>query len=430
MNFSLVCTRVFRFFQKRKNKYAKGSFFAGLLLLFEKKSDILILYERNFERNFEMDILTVLNWIFACFMILATLDRIFGNRFGVGKEMEKGVMLLGTMTISMVGMIVLAPVIANLLMPLLTPLQKYLHLEPSVIMGSLLANDMGGAPLAKEVASSEVSGYFNGLVVASMLGATVSFTIPLALGVIDKSRHKDVALGMLCGIITIPVGCLVSGLMLKMTFAELALNLIPLIIFSGLIALGLALAPNGCVKVFTIFGKGVQILVAVGLAVGIFFKLTGITLIPGIADFDGEGMKTVVNACVVMTGAFPLVYILSKILQKPLVVLGKLIGINATSAMGLISCLATNVTTINMVSDMDKKGVVLNMSFAVSGAFVFAGHLAYTMSFNGAYLIPVIVGKLVAGVSAVILANFVYNKMARSEKTEEVSAEAEAAAAK
>jgi ethanolamine transporter EutH len=52
------------------------------------------------------------------------------------------------------------------------------------------------------------------------------------------------------------------------------------------------------------------------------------------------------------------------------------------------------------------------------------------MSFNGAYLIPVIVGKLVAGVSAVILANFVYNKMARSEKTEEVSAEAEAAAAK
>lgn len=357
-------------------------------------------------------------------MILATLDRIFGNRLGMGKELEKGVMLLGTMTLSMVGMIVLAPVIANLLMPLLVPLQKYLHLEPSVIMGSLLANDMGGAPLAKEVAGSEVSGYFNGLVVASMLGATVSFTIPLALGVIDKSRHKDVALGMLCGIITIPVGCLVSGLILKMSFAELATNLIPLIIFSGLIALGLALAPNGCVKVFTIFGKGVQILVALGLAVGLFSKLTGIVLIPGIADFDEEGMKTVVNACVVMTGAFPLVYVLSKLLKKPLVVLGKLIGINSTSAMGLISCLATNVTTINMVADMDKKGVVLNMAFAVSGAFVFAGHLAYTMSFNADYLIPVIIGKLVAGVTAVILANFVYNKQAKSAKAES-AAEAE-----
>ena len=359
-----------------------------------------------------------LYFVFACFMLLATADRIFGNRFGVGKEMEKGVMLLGTMTLSMVGMIVLAPVISNLIMPVLNPLKEYLHLEPSVIMGSLLANDMGGAPLAEQVASNAVSGYFNGLVVGSMLGATVSFTIPLALGVIDKQHHKEVALGMLCGIITIPVGCLISGLILKMSLADLAMNLIPLIIFSGIIATGLALAPNGCVKVFTIFGKGVQILVAIGLAAGIFSKLTGITLIPGMASFDDEGMRTVVNACVVMTGAFPLVYILSKILKKPLILLGKLIGINDIAAMGLISCLATNVTTISMAEQMDKKGIVLNMAFAVSGAFVFAGHLAFTVSFNADYLIPVIVGKLTAGICSVILANFVFNKLNKKEKTE------------
>ena len=359
-----------------------------------------------------------LYFVFACFMLLATVDRVIGNRFGVGKEMEKGVMLLGTMTLSMVGMIVLAPVIASWIMPVLNPLKEYLHLEPSVIMGSLLANDMGGAPLAEQVASNAASGYFNGLVVASMLGATVSFTIPLALGVIDKKYHKDVALGMLCGIITIPVGCLISGLILKMSVADLARNLIPLMIFSGLIALGLALAPNGCVKVFTIFGKGVQILVALGLALGIFSKLTGIILLPGMASFDDEGMKTVVNACVVMTGAFPLVYILSKILKKPLIFFGKLIGINDISAMGLVSCLATNVTTISMVEKMDKKGIVLNMAFAVSGAFVFAGHLAFTVSFNANYLVPVIIGKLTAGICAVILANFVFNKLNKKEKTE------------
>ena len=366
-----------------------------------------------------------LYFVFACFMLLATVDRVIGNRFGVGKEMEKGVMLLGTMTLSMVGMIVLAPVIAGWIMPVLNPLKEYLHLEPSVIMGSLLANDMGGAPLAEQVASNAASGYFNGLVVASMLGATVSFTIPLALGVIDKKYHKDVALGMLCGIITIPVGCLISGLILKMSFADLAANLIPLIIFSGLIALGLALAPNGCVKVFTIFGKGIQILVALGLALGIFSKLTGITLLPGMASFDDEGMRTVVNACVVMTGAFPLVYILSKILKKPLIFFGKLIGINDISAMGLVSCLATNVTTISMVDKMDKKGIVLNMAFAVSGAFVFAGHLAFTVSFNADYLIPVIIGKLTAGICAVILANFVFNKMNKKANTEVAEAQEE-----
>ena len=68
-----------------------------------------------------------LYFVFACFMLLATADRIFGNRFGVGKEMEKGVMLLGTMTLSMVGMIVLAPVISNLIMPVLNPQKEYLQ---------------------------------------------------------------------------------------------------------------------------------------------------------------------------------------------------------------------------------------------------------------------------------------------------------------
>ena len=110
--------------------------------------------------------------------------------------------------------------------------------------------------------------------------------------------------------------------------------------------------------------------------------------------------------------------LLSKILKKPLIFFGKLIGINDISAMGLISCLATNVTTISMVEKMDKKGTVLNMAFAVSGAFVFAGHLAFTVSFNADYLIPVIVGKLTAGICAVILANFVFNKMNKKAKSE------------
>ena len=71
-----------------------------------------------------------------------------------------------------------------------------------------------------------------------------------------------------------------------------------------------------------------------------------------------------------------------------------------------------------MVDKMDKKGIVLNMAFAVSGAFVFAGHLAFTVSFNADYLIPVIIGKLTAGICSVILANFVFNKMNKKADTE------------
>ena len=60
---------------------------------------------------------------------------------------------------------------------------------------------------------------------------------------------------------------------------------------------------------------------------------------------------------------------------------------------------------------MDKKGVVLNSAFAVSGAFILGSHLAFTMAFDTSYVLPVIAGKLVAGGLAVILSGVIYNKL-------------------
>ena len=80
--------------------------------------------------------------------------------------------------------------------------------------------------------------------------------------------------------------------------------------------------------------------------------------------------------------------------------------------------MATSATTFANMNDMDKRGMVLNSAFAVSGAFVFAGHLAYTMAFPGgsAYILPMIVGKLIAGVLSVILAIFISKRNLTEEK--------------
>jgi ethanolamine transporter len=53
---------------------------------------------------------------------------------------------------------------------------------------------------------------------------------------------------------------------------------------------------------------------------------------------------------------------------------------------------------------MDKKGVMLNSAFAVSAAFTFAAHLAYTMAVNSSMIFPMITGKIVSGITALILA--------------------------
>ncbi len=361
----------------------------------------------------------IITWVMIGFSILGAIDRIFGSRLGLGKEFERGIMLLGTMALSMVGMIVISPMIAELLRPALVAMAEVLPIDPSIVPATLFANDMGGAPLSTELAMSEEMGLFNGLVVSSMMGATVSFTIPVALGMVQKEQHGEVLLGLLCGIVTIPLGCFVAGLIAGIGILPLLLNLLPLVIFSIVIAIGLMKAPNVCVKIFSVFGVIIKILITIGLVLGIFTFLTDIKISEHLDTYE-SGIMIVANAAAVMTGAFPLVYVVSKLMRRPLAFLGKKMGISGIAATGLLSTLATNMTTFDMVKDMDKKGVVLNSAFAVSAAFTFAGHLAFTLAFAAEWLPYVLVGKLVAGVLAVIVAMFMYKRIYKNnEKTAE-----------
>ena len=94
---------------------------------------------------------------------------------------------------------------------------------------------------------------------------------------------------------------------------------------------------------------------------------------------------------------------------------GKKIGLDKMSVIGIVSSMATVATSYQFVSDMSKKGRIVNLAFSVSGAFVFAGHLAFTMSINPDYIFPVIVGKLVAGFTAIVVAFIVYKKLFKEE---------------
>lgn len=347
----------------------------------------------------------------AVFAMLGALDRIFGNRFGLGGQFEKGFHLFGSMALSMIGMILISPVIADILKPAAEWMYRALHIDPSVIPAVLFANDMGGAPLAKELAENESVGMFNALVVSSMMGCTISFTIPVSLEIVKPENHRFTLLGYLCGIVTIPIGCFVSGLICRIPVGMLLWDLLPLVLFSVLIACGLLFCPNVCVKIFQVFGKGMKILITAGLALGIWRFLTGMEILPGI-DLLENGAAVCLNAAVVMSGAFPLMHLVSKALTKPLKAMGKRLSINETSAMGFVASLATSMTTYEMMNDMDDKGLTLNAAFAISAAFTFAGHLAFTMAFDAAYIFPVIAGKLTAGFTSLLAAAFVYRRNA------------------
>ena len=343
------------------------------------------------------------------FAALGALDRVFGNRFGLGKEFERGFNLLGTMALSMIGMIVLSPLIADFVSPVLNFIYSSFGIDPSVIPASIFANDMGGAPMSVAVGKNADIALFNALVVSSMMGCTVSFNIPFAVSAVDKKHHRELFLGMLCGIATIPLGCFVGGLFYKIPLTALLLILLPLIIFASLIVLGLIFIPNICVKVFAGFGYLIKALITVGLVLGMVNFISGKEIIKGLSSIE-EAALICFNAAVFLAGAFPQMYLVSKLLKKPITKLGEKTGINSASAFGFISTLVTNVTTYEKMKDMDGKGIVLNSAFAVSAAFVFGGHLGFTLAFDEALALPVIIGKLVAGITALILSFFISKK--------------------
>ena len=345
----------------------------------------------------------VLIWIMAIFAVLGAVDRILGNRIGIGKEFEDGILAMGSLAMAMLGIITLAPVLAGLLRPVVVPVYTFLGADPAMFAGTILASDMGGASLAKELTDDPQAALLGGILNGSMLGATIVFTIPVAMGILDEKDRPFLAKGVLAGLVTIPVGILVGGLVAGFPFGKILGNLVPVVLIAALIALGLWRAEKAMIKGFGWFGKGVVALITAGLAVAIVEALTGLTIIPGMVPIE-DGFHTVGEIAIVLAGAFPLVWVLTRLLRKPLMKAGSLLGINDTAAGGLVATLANSIATFGMLKNMDSRGKVVNVAFAVSAAFVFGDHLGFTAGFAPEMLPAMIAGKLAGGVSAVAVA--------------------------
>lgn len=338
--------------------------------------------------------------LMAVFALLGGLDRILGGRFGLGSRFEEGILSMGSLALAMVGIVSLAPVLAGILKPIVVPVYRLLGADPAMFAGTVLACDMGGGPLARQLTADPQAADLGGVITGSMLGATVVFTIPVAMGILEERDRPAMAKGILCGMVAIPFGILAGGLTAGYAFSMVLRNLVPIVLMALLIALGLWRAEKAMVAAFTAFGKILVAVVTVGLSGAIIQALTGFAVIPGLAPIS-EGFETVGTIAIVLAGAFPLVYVLTRVLNKPLMALGKLLGINEPASAGLIASLANSIATFDMVKDMDDRGKVVNIAFAVPAAFVFGDHLGFTAGFAPELLPAMIVGKLVGGVVAV-----------------------------
>lgn len=361
-----------------------------------------------------MSINEIIIYIMVIFMIIGgvckCLNSSFGFKFELGDKFEEGIMAMGSLALAMVGIITIAPVLAIILEPVIAPLYKALGADPSMFATTILANDMGGFALAQQLAVDQEAGLFAGAILGAMMGPTIVFTIPVALGIIEPNDHKFLATGVLSGIITIPFGCLAGGLVAGFNISMILINLIPIAIVAILITIGLFVIPKGMIKAFTVFGKFVVVLAIIGLILGAIDLLIETIEIPYI-DPVTEGIEVVGSIALTLAGAFCFVYVVTKIFKGALSKFGKLLGMNDIAAAGLVATLANSIPMFQMMKDMDNKGKVINVAFAVSGAFVLGDHLGFTAGVAPEMIFPMIVGKLVGGISAIFVAMFMVKRM-------------------
>ena len=101
-------------------------------------------------------------------------------------EVPDGFNAIGGLAIAMAGVYAAAPVLSMVLGPIISPIYTAIGADASMFATTILACDMGGYPLAMELASDPSIGNFAGLILGTMMGPTIVFTIPVALGIIKK----------------------------------------------------------------------------------------------------------------------------------------------------------------------------------------------------------------------------------------------------
>lgn len=344
----------------------------------------------------------IIIWLMAIGIIIGAIDRLFKNKFGLGQKFEEGLNAMGPLALSMVGIVSLSPVISNILGPIIIPFYKFLGADPAMF-ASILANDMGGYQLALSLGENTEIALFSGLIVASMLGCTIVFSIPVALGLIEEKDKEFFAKGLLIGLSTIPLGSIIGGLIMKINIKVLIINIIPIILISLILILGLKFFQSSMIKGVLYFGKFIMWISTIGLAAAAFESLTGVVLIKGMAPINEE-MNVVINIGIVLLGTFPMLTLIINILDKPLRKLGKYIGLDSTSVAGIIFSLANSIPVFKMLKDMNNKGKIVNVAWLVSATSTLGAHLGFTAGVESKMIIPVILSKLFAGLFAIIIA--------------------------
>ncbi|MGI5958865.1 MAG: ethanolamine utilization protein EutH [Massiliimalia sp.] len=358
--------------------------------------------------------------VVLCFSLLGAIDKIIGGKMGLAEEFDRGISSMGPLVLSMAGLYSIGISFVQNHAEAFAALSQVLPFDPSVIIGSILAPDLGGFSISENLASSSKIGHFSGALITSTLGCTISFVIPISLSLLPKQEFPAFMSGILWGVVTIPFGLIPGGLFLGMGIGELWNCLWPVLIVCVILYGAIVLFPSGSVKVLSGVGNLIRIASIILFVVAVIAAyFPDWELVPQnlILESLFISLKITAVVCGSMVACKLAMRHCAGVLKKAAVFL----GVNEYAVVGLFGCLATNVAMLPFFAKMDAKGKAMNAAFSVSGAFVFGGQLAFMASISTsqvvtAFLVAKLVGGIAAAAAAALFSRTKTQKQTNSEK--------------
>ncbi len=376
-------------------------------------------------------------WLMMFCAVLGLIGAIRNPEKGIGREFNAAFNYMGAIFIPFAGMLSAMPYIEKAVMFICGGLFEKIGADVAVAGALVVAPDMGGYQLTNQLASCPET-WMIAVFVSYLSGPIVAYSIPMGFALLDRRDYKYFGLGTMAGLLSIPFGvfamCLflkysntlirpgisnsaASTLSLSMTWHQIWINLIPIIVFCIIFALLLKFFMDIMVKAFLVFGRFLEIAVRVILVMAIIEYFTGAftnlfgskwLFNPIIADAEDQFRALEMTGYVVlmMAGAFPMIYLLKKFLGKGAQKIGAKVGFSSNGAIAIIASWAEQIIVFgffNRIRPVDKVKVI---GYTVCGAWVFASHLSVTATFQPNLIAIIMVGKLIGGVVGILIATW------------------------
>ena len=391
-------------------------------------TEVLTASLKNILENFSAN--NAIMIIMMIFCVVGGVDKIRGNKLGYGEKFDEAFGALKTLALIMIGIITLVPILKLVLEPIISPIYEIFGASPAMFAGTILPVDSGAYPLAIELANGNMSvANLSGGVLGSTFGCIFIGMIPMTLPFLEEKDYNCFAAAVLVAIITIPLGSIAGGLAMnftpyKISFVEIIVNLIPVIIISVLVAVGLAIWPKQLMKAFCAIGNGMQVLLTVAVVLAAVQSVTGLRLplfylmvepaVEGGMSPLTESIVIVGTIGLVLSGAFPMVLWITRTFKKPLQKMAGMLGVDEAGGAALVATLASYFPALDLLKEMNQKSRFLVLAFSISATFVLGDHLGFIAGVDPEMVVPMMVSKMISGISALLLANALAPKLFKS----------------